>query len=65
MTDDFEDILINGMTFQPGVATPRHEEEKVKTKARKKKYVTGAHGSASAKQKVKYREHRAKKSKRK
>ena len=32
---------------------------KVKTKAKKKKYITGAHGSGSAKQKAKYREQRA------
>jgi hypothetical protein len=31
----------------------------VKTKAKKKKYITGAHGSGSAKQKAKYREQRA------
>ena len=32
---------------------------KVKTKAKKKKYITGAHGSGSAMQKAKYREQRA------
>lgn len=32
---------------------------KVKTKAKKKKYITGAHGSGSARQKAKYREQRA------
>jgi len=31
----------------------------VKTKAKKKKYITGAHGSGSAKQKAKYRQRRA------
>ena len=31
----------------------------MKTKAKKKKYITGAHGSGSAKQKAKYREQRA------
>jgi len=31
----------------------------VKTKAKKKKYITGAHGSGSAKQKAKYRQQRA------
>ena len=31
----------------------------VKTKAKKKKYITGAHGSGSARQKAKYREQRA------
>jgi len=38
---------------------PRKEEDKVKTKAKKKKYITGAHGSGSARQKAKYREQRA------
>ncbi len=33
--------------------------DKVKTKAKKKKYITGAHGSGSARQKAKYREQRA------
>ena len=32
---------------------------KVKTKAKKKQYITGAHGSGSARQKAKYREQRA------
>jgi hypothetical protein len=31
----------------------------VKTKAKKKAYITGAHGSGSARQKAKYREQRA------
>lgn len=55
---DIEDILINGITFD---RTPQASEGsgKVKTKAKKKKYITGAHGSGSAKQKAKYREQRA------
>jgi hypothetical protein len=35
----------------------------VKTKAKKKKYITGAHGSGSAKQKAKYRQQRANRNK--
>jgi hypothetical protein len=54
---DFQDILVNGISF--GRGGPRKEEDKVKTKAKKKKYITGAHGSGSAKQKAKYREQRA------
>jgi hypothetical protein len=54
---DFQDILENGINF--GRGGPRKEEDKVKTKAKKKKYITGAHGSGSAKQKAKYREQRA------
>ena len=55
---DFQDILVNGISFGRGCG-PRKEEDKVKTKAKKKKYITGAHGSGSAKQKAKYREQRA------
>ena len=55
---DFEDILVNGINFGRG-GGPRKEDGKVKTKAKKKKYITGAHGSGSAKQKAKYREQRA------
>jgi hypothetical protein len=31
----------------------------VRTKAKKKQYITGAHGSGSARQKAKYRQQRA------
>lgn len=56
--DDFEDLLVNGVTFKKA-SGPRPTDDKVKTKAKKKKYITGAHGSGSAKQKAKYREQRA------
>ncbi len=46
---DFEDILVNGISFGRG-GGPRKEEDKVKTKAKKKKYI---------RQKAKYREQRA------
>ena len=55
---DFDDILMNGINFGRGVDRPK-QDDKVKTKAKKKKYVTGAHGSCSARQKAKYREQRA------
>ena len=55
---DFQEILENGISFGRG-GGPRKEEDKVKTKAKKKKYITGAHGSGSARQKAKYREQRA------
>lgn len=54
---DFDDILQNGITFAR--STRDDDEGKVRTKAKKKKYVTGAHGSGSARQKAKYREQRA------
>ena len=56
--DDFQNILENGINFGRGGERPK-EEGKVKTKAKKKKYITGAHGSGSARQQAKYREQRA------
>lgn len=55
---DIDDIIMGGLVFKGG-GGPRKEDDKVKTKAKKKKYITGAHGSGSAKQKAKYREQRA------
>ncbi|MBQ3741367.1 MAG: hypothetical protein IJJ90_04705 [Prevotella sp.] len=56
--DDFISILENGISFKR-VGSRKSDDDKVKTKAKKKKYITGAHGSGSAKQKAKYREQRA------
>ena len=56
--DDFELILQNGINFRRG-GQKKTDDGKIKTKAKKKKYITGAHGSGSAKQKAKYREQRA------
>ena len=56
--DDFQNILENGSNFGRGGDKPK-DDGKVKTKAKKKQYITGAHGSGSARQKAKYREQRA------
>ena len=56
--DDFQNILENGINFGRGGDKPK-DYGKVKTKAKKKQYITGAHGSGSARQKAKYREQRA------
>lgn len=56
--DDFQNILESGISFKRG-GGPKAEDGKVKTKAKKKKYITGAHGSGSAMQKAKYRTQRA------
>ena len=56
--DDFQHILENGINFGRGGDKPK-DSGKVKTKAKKKPYITGAHGSGSARQKAKYREQRA------
>ena len=61
--DDFQLILENGINFGRGGERKDPNESKVKTKAKKKKYITGAHGSGSARQQAKYRENRAKRSK--
>lgn len=57
--DDFESILENGIQFGRGSSKFTSDDRKVKTKAKKKGYVTGAHGSGSARQKAKYRSQRA------
>ena len=56
--DDFQNILGNGINFGRG-GDKQKDDGKVKTKAKKKQYITGAHGSGSARQKAKYREQRA------
>ena len=55
---DFDKILEQGITFK-GAPKEAPKDNKLKTKARKKKYITGAHGSGSAMQKAKYRKQRA------
>lgn len=55
---DIDDIIEGGMVFR-GAPKGDSKTDKVKTKAKKKKYITGAHGSGSAKQKAKYRTQRA------
>jgi len=62
--DDFQSILENGISFRKGGERRDSNEGKQKTKAKKKQYITGAHGSGSARQKAKYREQRANRRKR-
>lgn len=56
---DFESILENGINFGRRSNKSDSNDGKVKTKAKKKAYITGAHGSGSARQKAKYRTQRA------
>lgn len=56
---DIDDIIEGGLVFKSAPRGGNSQDGKVKTKAKKKKYITGAHGSGSAKQKAKYREQRA------
>lgn len=52
------EVIETGIVFRPA-SKPKEDDGKVKTKAKKKKYITGAHGSGSAKQKAKYCQRRA------
>ena len=57
---DIDDIIAGGgIVFRPAKKKADNGDGKVKTKAKKKQYITGAHGSGSARQKAKYREQRA------
>ena len=57
-TMNSDDIFTKGIMFKK-VASDRPKEEKVKTKAKKKAYITGQHHSASAKMKAEIRRKRA------
>lgn len=56
---DMEKILSDGIVFRGKASSGKKKEEKVKTKAKKKTYITGQHGSGSAKMKAEYRRRRA------
>ena len=56
---DIEKILTEGIVFRGAKVQTGKKEEKVKTKAKKKTYITGLHGSGSAKMKAEYRKRRA------
>ena len=56
---DIEKILTDGILFKGGKSPAGKKEDKVKTKAKKKSYITGLHGSGSAKMKAEYRRRRA------
>ena len=59
-SDNIDEVMLNGITFRGAPkGRSRAEQEKVKTKARKKAYATGAHGSGSAKKKADIRRARA------
>lgn len=58
--NDIEDIIAGGgIVFRKARSGDENRSGKVKTKAKKKAYITGAHGSGSARQKAKYRQQRA------
>ncbi len=53
-----EEAMIGGIVFK-GKKEKNKDENKIKTKAKKKTYITGLHGSASAKMKAEIRRKRA------
>ncbi|MBP5385794.1 MAG: hypothetical protein J6Y97_00235 [Prevotella sp.] len=60
---DIDAIIQGGIVWGRGGGSDKGKDDgkgKVRTKAKKKGYITGAHGSGSARQKAKYREQRAK-----
>ena len=57
---DIDEIIASGGVGFKGAPKRDGNAGKVKTKAKKKGYITGAHGSGSARQKAKYREQRSK-----
>lgn len=59
MNKDIEKAMTEGIMFKPKKDKPVDDGKKVKTKARKKKYITGLHNSASAKMKKEIRRKRA------
>jgi hypothetical protein len=56
---DIEKILTEGIVFRGGKSPAAKKEDKVKTKAKKKTYITGLHGSGAAKMKEDIRKRRA------
>ena len=56
--DDISKTILQGITFKSGASKPK-ADKKIKTKAKKKAYITGAHGSGAAKMKAEYRRQRA------
>lgn len=57
--DNIDKVIEGGIIFSGGPKSSREKANKVKTKAKKKAYITGAHGSGSAKMKAEIRRKRA------
>ncbi|MBO4730060.1 MAG: hypothetical protein J5593_01150 [Bacteroidaceae bacterium] len=62
--EELNQAMLGGISFRKAPKKATTDPDKVKTKAKKKGYITGAHGSGAAKKKAKIRERRANKSKR-
>ena len=56
--EEFQMAITTGITFKGTKLRKAAPPDKVKTKAKKKQYITGTHGSASAKHKADIRQRR-------
>ncbi len=56
---DINKILTEGIVFKGAKSPSTQKEDKVKTKAKKKTYITGLHGSGASKMKAEIRRKRA------
>lgn len=61
--EEIERAITTGIVFSGEKLRASNSNDKVKTKAKKKSYITGAHGSASAKKKADIRQRRANRNK--
>ena len=59
---DIEEAIIKGIVFRKEKGRSL-DDNKIKTKAKKKSYITGTHGSGSAKMKAEIRKKRANRNK--
>ena len=59
--ENIERLMTEGIVFRPARSNSNSSQknDKVKTKAKKKSYITGQHGSGSAKKKADIRQRRA------
>ena len=58
--DNIDQVIMGGIVFSGGAKKASGKSQSpTKTKAKKKEYVTGAHGSGSAKMKADIRQRRA------
>jgi len=56
--EEIRQAITKGITFQSGKKADSPDRSKRKTKAKKKKYITGTHGSGSARMKANIRQRR-------
>ena len=61
--EEIERAITTGIVFSGEKLRASNSNGKVKTKAKKKSYITGAHGSASAKKKADIRQRHANRNK--